>query len=306
MSIEGFRGLGCIGRRVFVAAFAVVVGLSAIAGAGARAQDKPLTLKVITSSPGSLNTHYTIIMGEKDAVLVDAPFLRSDAYRLVADILDTGKHLQKIVVTHGHPDHYFGLDVLKEAFPDVDIIAASAVVADIWKSYPNRLAFWGPQIGVNAPHHPEIPRGFDKPSFELDGQEIDLLGPMKGDADNSTVVYVPSLKAVIAGDVIFNQVYPGIGAGSHADRMAWIASLDKLAALKPEIVVSGHTRPGLPNTMAALTFTRDFLKDFDGAVAKARTADEVVAQMKKDFPDAEGGGFFANAAKTAVQEKQGK
>lgn len=296
--------LGRLGRPMLVAVLGACLGWSLVGGA--QAQDKPLTIKVITSSPGSLNTHFTLIMGEKDALLVDAPFLRSDAYRLVADILDTGKTLRKIVVTHGHPDHYFGLDVLKEAFPDVDIIADPAVVADIWKSYPNRLAFWGPRIGVNAPHHPQMPRGFDKPSFELEGHEIDLLGPMKGDADNSTVVYVPSLKAIVCGDVVFNQVYPGIGAETHAQRVAWIASLDKLAALKPQIVVSGHTKPGLPNTMAALDFTREFLKDFDAVAATAKSADEIVEAMKKDFPDATGGGFFANTAKAAVREKQGK
>lgn len=292
--------------RACVSVIAIVI-LTAMTGSGvATAQEKPLTLKVVTSSPGSLNTHFTIIMGETDAMLVDAPFLRSDAYRLAADILDTRKTLKTIIVTHGHPDHYFGLDVLKDAFPDVDIIAAPAVVADIWRSYPNRLGFWGPQIGANAPRHPQIPREYPDPTIQLEGHEIQLLGPLKGDAENSTVVYVPSLKAVIAGDVVFNQVYPGIGAGTHADRLAWIATLDKLAALKPEIVVAGHTKPGLPTDGSSLKFTRDFLASFDAAVAKAKNADEVVAMMQKEFPAANGGAFFANTAKAAIQEKQGK
>jgi hypothetical protein len=43
------------------------------------AQDKPLQLKVVTSSEGSLYANFTLIMGETDLVLVDAPFTRSDA-----------------------------------------------------------------------------------------------------------------------------------------------------------------------------------------------------------------------------------
>jgi glyoxylase-like metal-dependent hydrolase (beta-lactamase superfamily II) len=123
-------------RRRLIAATATGITLFSVA-AWAHAQSG-LSLKVITSSPGSLNTNFTLIQGESQAVLVDVPFLRSDAYRLVADILDSGKTLTTIIVTHAHPDHYFTLDVLRDAFPNARAIAAPVVVADVWSGFPNR------------------------------------------------------------------------------------------------------------------------------------------------------------------------
>ena len=186
-TIDRLSALPRIGAAASLMAF-VALGLTLAGPSAAQAQQGELSLRVITSSPGSLNTNFTLIMGENDAVLVDVPFLRSDAYRLVADVLDSGKTLRTIVVTHGHPDHYFSLDVLKDAFPTVEVIAAPAVVQDIWQGFPNRLGFWGPQIGVNAPRYPFVPAAFEGESFELEGHEIQLLGPMVGDAANSTAV----------------------------------------------------------------------------------------------------------------------
>ena len=64
-----------------------VLGLAAWVG-GARAA--PLTVDVMQTSAGSLYTSITLIKGEKSAVLVDAPFTRADAHRVVGWILDSG------------------------------------------------------------------------------------------------------------------------------------------------------------------------------------------------------------------------
>jgi glyoxylase-like metal-dependent hydrolase (beta-lactamase superfamily II) len=283
-----------------------IIALLSLA-AGAYAQDGALSLKVITSSPGSLNTKFTLIQGETEAVLVDVPFLRSDAYRLVADILDSGKTLTTIIVTHAHPDHYFSLDVLRDAFPNARAIAAPVVVADVWTSFPARLAFWQPQIGAQAPRYPMIPTAFDETSFELEGHRIEILGPFTGDAPNSTAVYVPDLDAVIAGDIVFNQVH--VYAGGKAERAAWVATLDRLLALEPEIVVAGHTKANLPNTRAGLEYTRGYLLRFEQAIAEAKDAPELMAIMRGAYPDAidfQGDFILTTTATAAMREKNGE
>jgi len=278
-----------------------------VLGATAHAQEGALTLKVITSSPGSLNANFTLIQGEREAVLVDVPFLRSDAYRLVADILDSGKTLTTIIVTHAHPDHYFGLDVLRDAFPNARAIAAPFVVADVWTGFPARLAFWQPLIGANAPRYPMIPTAFAETTFELEGHRIEILGPMTGDAPNSTAIYVPDLKAVIAGDIVFNQVH--VYAGGKAERAAWVATLDRLLALEPEIVVAGHTKENLPNTRSALEYTRNYLSRFERAIEEADDAAELMAIMRREYPDAidfQGDFILISTATAAMREKNGE
>jgi glyoxylase-like metal-dependent hydrolase (beta-lactamase superfamily II) len=289
-----------------VAAVAAVITMLGLA-VGAHAQEGGLSLKVVTSSPGSLNTNFTLIQGETEAVLVDVPFLRSDAYRLVADILDSGKTLTTIIVTHAHPDHYFSLDVLRDAFPNARAIAAPVVVADVWTGFPNRLAFWQPQIGALAPRYPMVPTAFAETSFELEGHRIEILGPFTGDAPNSTAVYVPDLDAVIAGDIVFNQVH--VYAGGKEERTAWVATLDRLLALAPEIVVAGHTKPNMPNTRAALEYTRDYLLRFERAVGEANDAPELMAIMRRAYPDAldfQGDFILTSTATAAMREKSGE
>ena len=263
-----------------------------------------LDLRVITSSPGSLNTNFTLILSDNDAVLVDVPFLRSDAYRLVAEVLDTGKSLTTIVVTHGHPDHYFSLDVFKDAFPNVRVVAAPEVVADIWRSFPSRLAFWGPQIGVNAPHYPFVPEALEATAFELEGHTIEILGPMQGDAANSTAVFVPDLNALIAGDMVFNQVH--VGAGQAAVRAAWLETLNSLLGLEPEIVVAGHSKENMPNTRAALEFTRNYILRFEQAVDEADDAAALMQLMREAYPEAmdfRSDFILTGAANAAMREK---
>jgi hypothetical protein len=78
--------------------------------AATTAAAKPLEFQVMSGSfalVGNQPANYTLATGETEALLVDVPFSRSDAHRVVAAILDSGKKLTTIFVTHDHPDHFF-------------------------------------------------------------------------------------------------------------------------------------------------------------------------------------------------------
>lgn len=60
----------------------------------------------------------SLISGDRDAVLIDALLTPADAARVVEWIRATGKNLTTIYITHGHGDHFFGLNTILEAFPD--------------------------------------------------------------------------------------------------------------------------------------------------------------------------------------------
>jgi glyoxylase-like metal-dependent hydrolase (beta-lactamase superfamily II) len=84
-----------------------------------------------TVTPEGFRVTSTLITGEQDAVLVDSQFTLAEAHRLVAKILESKKTLKTILITHGHPDHYFGLEVVRAAFPQARIVAAPAVIVEI-------------------------------------------------------------------------------------------------------------------------------------------------------------------------------
>lgn len=251
----------------------------------ATAQESPLQLKVVTSSEGSLYANFTLIMGETDMVLVDAPFTRSDAHRLVADILETGKNLKYLYVTHDHPDHFFSMEVITQAFPDVEVISDAQVVEDIWRSIPLKIKRWGPMLGDNGPRYPVAPIALEGNSFTLEGHEIQVLGPMQGDHHHATALYVPSLKALIAGDLVFHGIHLWLGESLEPNYQAWLDSMDLMIALEPEIVVAGHKIPSLEDDPSSLAFTRQYLLDFSRLAKEVDSSEQLIAQIRALYPD---------------------
>jgi glyoxylase-like metal-dependent hydrolase (beta-lactamase superfamily II) len=70
----------------------------------------------------------TLIYGERDAVLVDTFLTEHHARELVDWVVENGKNLTTIYVTHAHGDHFFGIGMLEERFPDAKTVATAAVV----------------------------------------------------------------------------------------------------------------------------------------------------------------------------------
>src|SRR5258706_8984502 len=122
----------------------------------ARAETK-LTTTVYTASPSGFLVDSTIIAGDKDAILIDAQFDLADAHRLVAQILESKKNLTTVYITHAHPDHYFGLAVIHQAFPRAKLVALPATVAEIQKTWKGKVKQWGPMYGDLIPTQPTLP-----------------------------------------------------------------------------------------------------------------------------------------------------
>jgi len=281
------------------------IALFALCALAANATAAPLTVKVVLASEPSLNATSTLLLGEKDAVLVDVPFTRSDGHRLVAEVLETGRTLRTIYITHDHPDHFLSLEVLAEAFPNARIITAAPVVDDIWRSLPLKIKRWGPMLGANGPHHPVVPEALAGNSFTLEGNEIRVLGPMQGDHVHATALWVPSISTLIAGDLLFADVHLWLGEHTSAQRKAWLAVLDQFDALKPAVVVPGHRPPGVPDDARSLKFTRDYLVAFETEVKASKNSADLIARLKKRFPQAHDyidGFILNNSAPVAMGE----
>ena len=270
------------------------------------AQPAPLSLEVLRTSAGSLYANVTLIKGEHDAVLVDAPFTMADAHRVVAMVLDSGKHLTTVFITHDHPDHYFAMEVIADAFPDAKIVAQPTVVADIWKSLPFKVKRWGPLLGANGPRHPSAPAALSSDTILLEGHPLKVLGPMAGDHVHATALWVPDLRALIAGDLVYNQMFLWMGEHSPADIVAWGKSLDQLAALDPLVVVAGHAKPGLPDDRSGLDFSRRYIAAWPKLVAASKDSADLRARVKAAYPDAIdilGDFLLGNSSKVAKGEQ---
>jgi len=94
-----------------------------------------LATKVFFSDESGFEVASVIVTGKTDAALIDAQWTLSNAHRVIAEILETGKYLKTIYITHAHPDHYFGLGTIAEAFPKARIIAIPSESSIINKQF---------------------------------------------------------------------------------------------------------------------------------------------------------------------------
>jgi len=116
--------------------FLVVIGILC-AALTAFGQAPKFTLTVHTGrGANGYDVNSTMISGEKDMLLIDPQFTLSEAHKLAAEILESKKNLATIYVTHPHPDHLFGLAVLKQAFPNAKIVALPATVNGAKTGWP--------------------------------------------------------------------------------------------------------------------------------------------------------------------------
>jgi len=268
----------------------------------------PLEVEVMRTSAGSLYTNISLIKGEKKAVLVDAPFSMADAHRVVAMVLDSGKELETIFVTHDHPDHFFSMEVLTTAFPNARVVAHPVVVADIWASLPFKMKRWAPVLGANGPRTPTAPTALEDDTIFLEGQPLKVLGPMQGDHVHATALWAPSIKALFAGDLVHNEMFLWFGETDAAEIAKWGQSLEAMAALQPAIVVAGHSKPGLPNDASGLDYTRRYIAAWPGLVAAAKDGKDLMRRVEAAFPDSIDvlGGFLLGNSATVAKGEQPK
>ena len=266
----------------------------------------PLRVEVLRTSAGSLHVNSALIMGEREAVLVDPPFTLADAHRVAGMVLDSGRTLTHVFVTHDHPDHFFAMQVLTEAFPNARVVAHPTVVADIWRSLPFKVVRWLPGLGANGPAYPTAPAAMEGDVIMLEGRELRVIGPMQGDHRNSTALWVPSIRALLPGDIVFNEVHLWLGEHDMAAVARWRETVRQLQALDPAIVVAGHARPGLPDDASGLAFTAAYLDAWPQLVEQANGSAELQALVRARFPttiDVLGDFILGNSSQVAEGEQ---
>jgi len=267
----------------------------ALAAYARQSSDKPrislstgLSIKVFTSRDDQFWTNSVIIEGTHEVMLADAQLTKTNAERVLQEIKETKKPLSIIYITHEHADHFLGLEVFKEAYPRVRIIATSAVVNRINEVYQEKIDKWKKILGSGATSHVVAIGKFDGNFIEFESSKIEVLKHIQGDTDENTMLWIPGQKLLIAGDVLFNNMHVYTAETDSKARGKWFNSLKKIRELKPSVVIPGHSKVGAPlDASTAVDFTENYLLVFEEELKKAKDPDSLINTMKEKFPSSD-------------------
>ncbi|PVH82757.1 Metallo-hydrolase/oxidoreductase [Cadophora sp. DSE1049] len=232
----------------------------------------------------------TLIHGSKEAILVDTPITIAQTNDLITWIKATipSKSLTKIYITHGHGDHWFGIPTIMKEFPGVEAFATAATV----RHMEGQVKLFKKGFGSQFPGEIEENFVLAKPlpqnnEMDLEGNILRAIEVGQSDTHDSTVLWVPSIKLAVCGDVVYGDVHQMLGeCNTKAKRQGWIDSIRKVEALKPEIVVPSHKRASEIDGAFHLRNSREYIESFEGFLesGKAGDARELSKLMMEKYP----------------------
>src|SRR5258706_299714 len=246
------------------------------------------SIKVFTSPDDQFWSNSVIVEGVHEVMLVDAQLTKTSAEKVLQEIKGTKKPLSIVYITHEHADHFLGLEVFKEAYPRVRIIANSAVVDRINQVYQEKIDKWKTILGSGATSQVVAIEKFDGNFIKFESSKIEVLKNIQGDTDENTMLWIPGQRILITGDVLFNNMHVYTAETDTRAREKWLNSLTKIRELKPSVVIPGHSKVGAPlDASTAVDFTEDYLLVFEKELKKAKDADSLINAMREKFPSAD-------------------
>ncbi|WP_374486784.1 MBL fold metallo-hydrolase [Zoogloea sp.] len=268
------------------AAMALGVVATGAAAQTAAQTASPLTVQVYNADAASFHVNAVLVAGKTDAVLLDTGFTRADALRIAAMVLDSKKTLKTIYISQADPDYYFGIEVLKQHFPDAKVVTTAPTRKKIEATLATKLQVWGPRMGANAPKAVPLPDVLAGNTIPLEDQTLEIRG-LDDSLPHRSFVWIPSIKT-IAGGV---NVYAGLhlwtaDAQSVQERADWAKKLGAMAALQPAVVIPGHSLPGQKQDAAQLAWSQTYLARYEQELPKAANSAALIEAMKKAYPEA--------------------
>jgi glyoxylase-like metal-dependent hydrolase (beta-lactamase superfamily II) len=198
------------------------------------------------------------------------------------------KRFSRVILSHEHADHWSGWAEFS-GIPTFAPRETEAFFTEVAPRLPARPGVVVPKLAGTVAHGDEIVAG------------VRMETRLQRDAEAASIVTIgfPDQRVWIGGDMVYSRVHPFLG---HRQFARWSVLLDQV----PEwvrtnaLVLPGH---GQPTTSAAIAEMKRYLAVAQEAFARYKTADEIEAAIKTQFPDYRGNYYLRFGIDAALKRR---
>ncbi len=233
-----------------------------------------------------LNTQ--IVETSAGLVIFDGNFFTKYATEVADYVQGLGKPIERIVLSHMHPDHFSGLTVLHERFPSAPIYAFPEVTEYVKAHGQAILDARNKTFGGTVAKTPTVPTHMlTEGATEIGGVPFVFKKVRDGEADWQTVVKLPKQHVLMAFDLVFPKNTHLFTVVDHFK--PWIGTLEGFKPLRDQgytTILVGH---GQTTDFDALDGNIAYLRSATAAHKASKTPEEYAKRLKGEYPSYYGG-----------------
>lgn len=180
----------------------------------------------------------------------------------------TREPIRRVIVSHYHADHIYGLQAFKAAGAEVwaqrkaqQYLTSGQATERLAQRRTDLFPWVDEKTVVVAP---DLWLEGDT-SFRMGSLTFDVLYSEGAHSPEDLMLYVTEDRLLYAGDLLFAGRVPFVG---NADSAGWLKAMDKMIPLQPAVVVPGHGPPSR-DVARDLVLTRDYLRFLRAAMGRA-------------------------------------
>jgi glyoxylase-like metal-dependent hydrolase (beta-lactamase superfamily II) len=242
----------------------------------------PVKMHSYLSPADGFAVNTQMVEGPTAVVIFDGQLLLPYADEVASYVRTLGKPVDRIILSHAHTDHWAGLQVLTERFPDARVFALEGIADQLRARGAARLdslrGIYGDKLATKV----TVPTAtITEGSQQIDGVTYDFKRFVDGESDLQLAALLPEQKVLMAFDLVFSPNEHAFTVVDHFDH--WMIILESLKALQDyDTITIGHDTPVRRSAIDSTIAYVKRAKEIHAASADAKTYSE---SLKAAFPD---------------------
>ena len=227
----------------------------------------------------SVNTH--IIETDAHLIIIDTQMLLPYANEVKVFVDKLNKPIEKVIISHSHPDHWFGTSVFKCE----KVYAIKEVLSELQETSSDTIERSRSALGDLVPNNDSaiIPNLIlEEGDFEVDNITFRVSKVADTESSYITTIELVEQNIIITQDIAYNDVHLFIAQQEFEN---WKNVLTSLNSRNWNLVLPGH---GLPTNNEVFTRMINYLNLAQETLDKVDTFSQYKNTIMTNFPEYKG------------------